>query len=78
MKQKDYSYKVPVVAPDLAFLHGNAAEPTLTWIGHSTFLIQLAGLNIVTNPIWAEKLAHHTRLVPPGLAIADVPPIDVS
>ncbi|NBD23632.1 MBL fold metallo-hydrolase [Paenibacillus glycinis] len=77
MKQKDYSYKVPVVAPDLAFLQGNAGEPTLTWIGHSTFLVQLAGLNIVTDPIWAEKLAHHTRLVPPGLAIADVPPIDV-
>ncbi|MFC4809844.1 MBL fold metallo-hydrolase [Paenibacillus sp. GCM10023250] len=77
MKRKDYSFKVPAVAPDLTFLHANTSEPALTWIGHSTFLIQLAGLNIVTDPVWAEQLAIHKRLVPPGVAIADMPPIDV-
>lgn len=77
MKAKDYSYQVPVVQPDLAYLHANASEPTLTWIGHSTFLVQLAGLNIITDPIWAEQLAFHKRLAPAGIAVADVPPIDV-
>ncbi|QHT59895.1 MBL fold metallo-hydrolase [Paenibacillus lycopersici] len=77
MKAKDYSFQVPVVEPDVRYLHSNTTEPTLTWVGHSTFMIQLAGLNIITDPIWAEKLAFHRRLVPPGLAARDVPPIDV-
>ncbi|RAP75599.1 MBL fold metallo-hydrolase [Paenibacillus montanisoli] len=77
MKLKDYSYKVPNANPDLIYLHANAAEPSLTWIGHSTFLIQHSGLNIITDPIWAEQLAFQKRMSPPGLAIEDVPPIDV-
>ncbi|SFT03397.1 MBL fold metallo-hydrolase [Paenibacillus sp. BC26] len=77
MKLKDYSYAVPTADPDLIYLHSNSAEPSLTWIGHSTFLIQHSGLNIITDPIWAEKLALQRRLSPPGLAIQDVPPIDV-
>ncbi|WP_308638391.1 MBL fold metallo-hydrolase [Paenibacillus silvisoli] len=77
MKLKDYSYTVPNANPDLIYLHANASEPSLTWIGHSTFLIQHSGLNIMTDPIWAEKLAFQKRMAPPGLAIGDVPPIDV-
>ncbi|QHW30882.1 MBL fold metallo-hydrolase [Paenibacillus rhizovicinus] len=77
MKDKDYSYQVPFVDPDLVYLHGNSTEPTLTWVGHSTFFMQLAGLNIITDPIWAEKLAFHRRLTRPGISAADVPPVDV-
>ncbi|AZN39994.1 MBL fold metallo-hydrolase [Paenibacillus albus] len=77
MKQKDYSYTVPVVEPDLKFLHANKTIPSLTWIGHSTFLIQHSGLNILTDPIWAEQLAFQRRMVKPGIEISDVPPIDI-
>src|SRR5678815_2042304 len=28
---------------------------SLTWIGHSTFLIQADGLSILTDPIWSER-----------------------
>lgn len=78
MKQKDYSsYTVPSVEPDLKFLHANRTVPSLTWIGHSTFLIQHSGLNIMTDPIWAEQLAFQRRMAKPGIAVSDVPPIDV-
>jgi hypothetical protein len=44
---------IPVVEPDLAYLHANAAEPALTWIGHATFLFQTgAGMNILTDPVF--------------------------
>lgn len=74
---RDYSQCVPNTNPDLAFLHNNRHEPSITWIGHSTFLIQLNGLNIVTDPVWAKRMALQKRLAPPGIAIADMPETDV-
>jgi N-acyl-phosphatidylethanolamine-hydrolysing phospholipase D len=26
-----------------------------TWIGHATFLIQMGGLNFLTDPLWSER-----------------------
>lgn len=77
MKTKDFSYSVPNSTPDISYLHQNASQPSLTWIGHSTFLIQLAGLNIVTDPVWTNQLAMQKRLTPPGIPIADMPPTDI-
>ncbi|PZD95501.1 MBL fold metallo-hydrolase [Paenibacillus sambharensis] len=76
-REKDYTYVVPNVKPDLTYLHHNRTEPALTWIGHSTFLIQHSGLNIVTDPVWSTQLALHKRMAPPGVAIEDMPPVDV-
>ncbi|MFX3638779.1 MAG: MBL fold metallo-hydrolase [Candidatus Pristimantibacillus sp.] len=77
LKLKDYSYTVPNVEPDLNYLHNNRKQPSITWVGHSTFLIQMAGLNIITDPVWSKKMAFQKRLADPGLPIDDVPPIDV-
>ncbi|OPA74146.1 MBL fold metallo-hydrolase [Paenibacillus selenitireducens] len=76
-KQKDYSYVVPHVDPDVAYLQENRVEPTVTWIGHSTFFIQYAGLNIVTDPVWANRMALQRRLAKPGVPIQAMPTIDV-
>ncbi|MGG4393920.1 MBL fold metallo-hydrolase [Paenibacillus thiaminolyticus] len=77
LKQKDYSYVVPQVKPDLARLHDNDGGLSITWIGHSTFLLQMGGLNIVTDPVWAESMAMEKRLSPPGIPIDEMPPVDV-
>ncbi|WP_413373623.1 MBL fold metallo-hydrolase [Paenibacillus taichungensis] len=76
-KVKDYSYTVPKHPPELDYLHANRAETTITWIGHSTFFIQYHGLNIVTDPVWAEKMGFQRRLGAPGIPIQDIPPLDV-
>lgn len=76
-KHKDYSYIIPHVQPDLTYLHHNRQYPSVTWVGHSTFLIQLGGLNIITDPVWAGKMAFQKRLAPPGIPLGQVPPIDV-
>lgn len=76
-KSKDYTFKVPHHPPDLDFLHANREETTVTWVGHSTFFIQYNGLNIVTDPVWAEKMGFQRRLGPPGIPIQDIPPLDV-
>lgn len=76
----------PVAFPrainDPARLRANRSEATLTWIGHASFLIQLDGLNILTDPVFAERcspvqFAGPQRLAPPGLDFADLPPIDL-
>jgi L-ascorbate metabolism protein UlaG (beta-lactamase superfamily) len=77
LRRKEYGECVPSVAPDLRFLQHNRSEPSITWIGHSTFLIQMAGLNIVTDPVWARRMAFQKRLVPPGIELSDMPSVDV-
>ncbi|WP_274364421.1 MBL fold metallo-hydrolase [Paenibacillus thermotolerans] len=76
-KTKDLSFRVPRAEPNLELLRGNRIECTVTAVGHSTFLIQAGGLNIVTDPVWAERMGFGRRLSAPGLRIEDVPPVDV-
>jgi L-ascorbate metabolism protein UlaG (beta-lactamase superfamily) len=53
----------------------------VTFVNHSTLLIQMDGLNILTDPIWSERCSpvqfagpkRHRR---PGIDFADLPPID--
>ena len=57
-------------------------EIRLTMIGHVTVLIQTAGLNIVTDPVWSKfasptQFAGPRRVRAPGIAVADLPPIDL-
>lgn len=72
----------PRTAPNLARL---ASAPNdsfqLTWIGHSTWLIQIGGLNVVTDPIWSTHcgplpLPRLRRASPPGVPFDSLPPID--
>jgi L-ascorbate metabolism protein UlaG (beta-lactamase superfamily) len=77
-KQKDFSFAIeqsPVKQASL--LHANTSETTVTWIGHSTFLIQTNGLNILTDPVWSNKVKVVPRLTEPGMSINDLPPIDI-
>lgn len=53
-----------------------------TFIGHATVLIQVDGLNLLTDPIWSERaspvsFAGPRRYTPPGVAFEDLPKIDV-
>jgi L-ascorbate metabolism protein UlaG (beta-lactamase superfamily) len=57
-------------------------ERTLSWIGHSTFLLRLPGLNVLTDPVFSERcsptqLAGPKRVRTPGIALADLPRIDI-
>lgn len=77
LRNKGYGSVVPNVVPDLRFLQHNRNETSLTWIGHSTFLIQMAGLNIVADPVWARRMAFRKRMTPPGIELSDMPSVDV-
>jgi N-acyl-phosphatidylethanolamine-hydrolysing phospholipase D len=78
---------VPVATPDLAFIHANARagramQPAVTWIGHATTLVQMGGLNLLTDPIFSERASPlgqlgPIRAQPPGLSLAQLPRIDL-
>jgi L-ascorbate metabolism protein UlaG (beta-lactamase superfamily) len=57
-------------------------EIVVTFINHSTVLIQTESLNILTDPVWANRasptpLLGPKRYMPPGIAISDLPKIDL-
>ncbi len=75
-------YDFPQTRPDLAFLHANRTEPTLTWIGHATLLLQIAGLNVLTDPHFSERAfavqwMGPKRRVPLTVKLDELPRIDL-
>jgi L-ascorbate metabolism protein UlaG (beta-lactamase superfamily) len=53
-----------------------------TLVGHATVLLQVAGLNILTDPVWSERIGPLSwlgvkRVRPPAIAFEDLPAIDV-
>ena len=49
----------------------------LTWIGHSSFLVQFSDLNVLIDPNFANWLFLLKRLKRTGLRLRDLPPIDL-
>lgn len=49
----------------------------ITWIGHSTFLIQVGGFNILTDPVFGNISWFFPRIFPPGIPFNKLPSIDV-
>jgi L-ascorbate metabolism protein UlaG (beta-lactamase superfamily) len=72
--------------PGAAYGERPPAEVTqgirITFVNHSTFLIQFGGMNILTDPVWSERTSPFTfagpkRMRPPGIRFEDLPRIDV-
>lgn len=71
----DFSY--PASAKN--FVRGS---PSAVWIGHSTYLIEIDGLCILTDPVWDSycspiPIRSLKRYTEPPIPLADLPPIDI-
>jgi len=75
-------YRVPT-RPARPLATGEANDnATVTWIGHATVLIQHQGVNMLTDPMFSDyasplPFAGPKRITPPGLSLAQLPPIDI-
>lgn len=73
---------LPVAKVDVVGLRENGHEATVTWIGHSTVLVQLDGVNFLTDPIWSDRSGPFGgaigvgRYTPAPVRLEDLPPID--
>ncbi len=53
-----------------------------THVGHGSYLLQVAGRNILVDPVWSERVSPFSRFGPrrhnpPGIAFPDLPPVDL-
>lgn len=59
-----------------------ADRTRITYINHSTFLIQVDGINILTDPVWSDRVSPFSWIGPkrmrmPGVLFENLPPIDL-
>ena len=72
----------PGAAPFLPFDRAALARNSaLTWIGHATLLVRIDGVAFLTDPNFSRRtgplsLLGPPRLVPPGVPLAELPPLD--
>lgn len=54
----------------------------ITFVGHASLLVQVAGCNILVDPVWAARASPLSRFGPrrrnaPAIAFSDLPPINI-
>jgi N-acyl-phosphatidylethanolamine-hydrolysing phospholipase D len=77
---KDLLAQVPMDPVRLEDFHDPKVSAQATWLGHSTVLLQIDGVNILTDPIFSKRaspvpFAGPARVQPPAVSIEDLPDI---
>jgi N-acyl-phosphatidylethanolamine-hydrolysing phospholipase D len=72
----------PGTTPAIAGPRAAPGTLTVTWIGHAAALLQMGPVNVLTDPMFGERaspvgFAGPRRLQAPGIALDDLPPIDL-
>jgi L-ascorbate metabolism protein UlaG (beta-lactamase superfamily) len=73
---------LPVLDPRDAWSSKPATGLRATWLGHSTVLIEIDGLRVLTDPVWGpraspSRLAGPKRFQPVPVPLKALPPIDL-
>ncbi|KAI8901878.1 beta-lactamase superfamily domain-containing protein [Globomyces pollinis-pini] len=69
---------LPVIKPD--FTPPTEDKCKLTWLGHASVLLQVNGFNVLTDPVYSERVspvsfAGPKRYRPPPCSVEDLPPL---
>ncbi|HIG74613.1 MAG TPA: MBL fold metallo-hydrolase [Bacteroidetes bacterium] len=72
---------LPVVARSAADFAEATASLRVTWLGHSTVLVEIDGTRVLLDPVWGERAspspwAGAPRFYAPPLALAGLPDVD--
>lgn len=73
---------MPITVTDIPPAKIEDNKIRVSFVGHATFLIQVLGLNILTDPIWSARASPFSfigpkRVTPAGINFADLPKIDI-
>ena len=72
----------PVATPAIVYPRGSSTDVAATWIGHSTVLLQLGALNVLTDPVFCQRAfpvqwLGPRRVMDPAVSLDKLPPLDV-
>lgn len=81
-KAPEKDFHPEVLKTDTTSLRENKDKNTLTWIGHASFLLQLEGMNILTDPVFSDRTSPFSfvgpkRVVKLPFELEQLPAIDV-
>ena len=73
---------LPALNPLQTWGRAPASRLRVTWLGHSTMLLEIDGLRVLTDPVWGKRcspsrLAGPKRFQPVPLALSQLPPLDL-
>jgi len=73
---------LPAVDPKPAWTKPPASRLRATWLGHSTVLIEIDGLRVLTDPVWGlraspSQLIGPKRFQPVPISLRELPPLDL-
>jgi len=73
---------LPALSPLEAWRRKADSGLRATWLGHSTVLIEIDGLRVLTDPVWGPRaspllLAGPKRFQPVPVALRQMPPVDL-
>ena len=73
---------LPAMSPLDAWSRPPASGLRVTWLGHSTVLIEIDGLRVLTDPVWGpraspSRLIGPKRFQPVPVALRALPPVDL-
>ncbi len=72
---------LPSVDPRPAWARAPESGFRATWLGHSTVLLEMDGVRVLTDPVWSERISPFGIMAPKRFqavpaTIADLPPLD--
>ncbi len=80
----DSTHAVPQSEASQQFrtLYTRTTDDMMSWVGHATFFVRLGGVNVLTDPVFADRaspfsFAGPKRFLPPAPSLDDLPQIDV-
>jgi L-ascorbate metabolism protein UlaG (beta-lactamase superfamily) len=73
---------LPSLDPREAWRRAPGSSLRATWLGHSTVLLEIDGVRLLTDPVWGQRasplrLAGPKRFQPVPVALRQLPPIDL-
>ncbi len=80
-QQRTPTSALPVQSPLRGWAKPIETGLRATWLGHSTVLVEIDGVRVLTDPVWGERaspasFAGPKRFHPAPVAISSLPPLD--
>jgi L-ascorbate metabolism protein UlaG (beta-lactamase superfamily) len=76
MRDLSDAARIPVAAQQ-SLPEVQSGQTATTWVGHASYVIQLGGLTILTDPVWSRRIPGvKARLTPPGVPLSGVGRVD--